>query len=101
MFSLYKVRGESMKPTLQPGDIVLLRKRPAYIGDVVVVDHVKFGIILKRIDANGQLIGDGPASTPSDELGPYKPSTLIGTAILAITPRGIRRLSARRSGIRA
>jgi len=88
-------------PTLRPGDIVLLRKRPANTGDVVVVDHVWFGIILKRIDPNGQLIGDGPASTPSDELGPYKPRRLIGVAILAVTPRGIRRLSPRRHGTRA
>lgn len=101
MFRLYKVRGESMTPTLRSGDIVLLRKRPAYIGDVVVVHHVRFGVILKRIEPNGQLIGDGPASTPSDDLGDYEPSTLIGVAVLAITPRGIRRLSARRSGNRA
>ena len=101
MFRLFKVRGESMIPTLMSGDIVLLRRCRARSGDVVVVDHHRYGAILKRIGPNGHLIGDGPESTPSDELGPYKPSTLIGVAVLVITPQGLRHLPASRSGTRA
>lgn len=100
-FSLYRVRGQSMTPTLSPGDIVLLRLRSAKRSDIVVVDHPRYKRIIKRIDKKGQLSGDNPDSTPSADLGAYDPATLIGVAILAVTPSGLQRLSARRSGTRA
>ena len=98
-FKLYRVRGQSMIPTLLAGDIVLLKNRAAWCGDIVVVNHTRLGSIIKRIDESGHLVGDGPES--SDALGPYDPNTLIGVAILAITPAGLRRLSGRQSGNRA
>ncbi|MEM7729306.1 MAG: S24/S26 family peptidase [Pseudomonadota bacterium] len=96
---LYRVRGDSMVPTLTSGDLLLLRRRHARRGEIVVVAHPRHGVIVKRIGPDGSLIGDGPDS--SDGLGPYDPATLIGVAVIAITPAGVRRLSARRSGNRA
>ncbi|MGB3457108.1 MAG: S24/S26 family peptidase [Litorimonas sp.] len=98
-FKLYRVRGNSMVPTLSHGDVLLLRRRGARRGDVVVVEHPRHGIIVKRIGPDGHLSGDGPDS--SDALGPFDPATLVGVAVLAVTPAGLRRLSRRRSGTRA
>lgn len=101
MFRLFRVKGPSMAPTLSAGDIVVLRQRSAKTGEIVVVDHAEFGTIIKRIDGNGNLSGDGPASTSATELGPYDPATRVGVAVLNITPSGLRRLSTRRSANRA
>lgn len=90
-----------MAPTLSQGDVLLLRRRAARQREVVVVNHPRLGTITKRIAENGRLSGDNPNSTASVELGDYDPATLIGVAILAITPSGLRRLSGRRSGNRA
>lgn len=89
-----------MAPTLSAGDVLLLRHRRAKEDDVVVVTHANFGTIVKRIDLNGDLSGDNPASTSARDLGPYNPATLVGVAVLAITPSGLRRLSSRRSATR-
>lgn len=97
-FKLYRVRGESMTPTLSAGDLVLLRQREAKTDDIVVVSHPRHGTIIKRIAETGALVGDGPESTKA--LGPYDPNALMGVAVLAITPAGLRRLSARQSGSR-
>ncbi|MGJ8559800.1 MAG: S24/S26 family peptidase [Litorimonas sp.] len=101
MFRLYRVTGPSMAPTLSNGDILLLRRRRANVGDIVVVDHPTYGIIVKRINNNGNLSGDNPDSTPASDLGPYDSATRVGVAIIVITPSKIRRLSARRSENRA
>lgn len=90
-----------MAPTLSAGNILVLRRRQAKKGDVVVVTHANFGTIVKRIDVNGDLSGDSRASTSAHDLGPYDSTQLIGVAVLAITPSGLRRLSVRRSGTRA
>ncbi len=91
-FQLYRVRGASMTPTLSSGDVLLLRRRKARTGDVVVVQHGRLGTIAKRLAEDGRLRGDGPESTSPAELGPYDPATLVGVAVLAITPSGLRRL---------
>lgn len=90
-----------MAPTLSAGDIVLLRNRRARDGEIVVVSHAAFGTIIKRISPERHLSGDGAGSTSDADLGPYDPATLIGVAVLLITPTKLRRLSGRRSGNRA
>lgn len=90
-----------MAPTLSAGDIVLLRNRRARDGEIVVVSHAAFGTIIKRISPEHHLSGDGAESTSDADLGPYDPATLIGVAVLLITPTKLRRLSGRRSGNRA
>lgn len=87
-----------MAPTLSAGDIIVLRTRRAKVGEIVVVDHAKFGTIIKRINARGNLSGDNPESTPESALGAYKNATPIGVAIVKITPSGLQRLSVRQSG---
>jgi signal peptidase I len=84
-----------MQPTLSPGDIVLLRRRCARTGDIVVVRHPRLGRIVKRVREGGLLTGDNPAdSTDAERLGRLVDSELIGVAVLAIMPSGLRRLSA-------
>lgn len=90
-----------MAPTLSAGDVLLLRRRQANVGDVVVVDHPTYGVIVKRINDKGDLSGDSPDSTSTAELGPYDPATRVGVAVIVITPSRIRRLSARQSENRA
>ena len=91
MFSFHRIRGESMEPTLQSGDIVLLRRREAKPNDVLLVEHPDYGRIIKRLGGDGFLIGDGAASTSRAALGRFDPATLIGVAVLIITPAGLRR----------
>lgn len=98
--SLYRVRGASMAPTLNSGDVLILRARAAAAGDVVVVTHPRFGTLVKRLGRDGRLHGDGADSTDAERLGPYSETVPIGVAVIAITPSGLRRLS-RRSGRRA
>jgi signal peptidase I len=64
--SLLRVEGQSMSPTLQPGDVLLairgLRPRP---GDVAVVLHPDGFEMVKRISA-----GPGDEAMPGWILGP-------------------------------
>ena len=99
--SLYRVRGASMEPTLRSGDLLLLRQRGARHGDVVVVEHPRFGTIVKRVGADGLLQGDGEESTDASRLGKVIDAELRGVAVLVITPSGLRRpgsRSCRRAG---
>ncbi len=85
-----------MEPTLSGGDILVLRRRKAYPGNIVVLRHPRLGRMVKRVNDTGGLAGDNvQASTDSERLGQLADSDLIGVAILAITPSGLRRLSAR------
>ncbi|ROS05383.1 nickel-type superoxide dismutase maturation protease [Sinobacterium caligoides] len=90
---LYKVTGESMLPTFRSGDYVLALKRRRIaldIGDVVVVQHPRFGTIIKRLtgitDGSTLLIaGDNRlASTPQPTLGSITPEQVIGKVIFHI-----------------
>lgn len=85
-----------MAPTLSAGDYVWVRSRAPLPGEIVMVDHPRFGRIVKRLDEDGRLRGDGPNSTARAELGRIDDCQLIGTAVLAIRPSGIRRLRAHR-----
>lgn len=91
--TLYKVRGASMAPTLQDGDIVLLRQgKQALTGSIIVTNHPRLGKIIKRVNQSGHLEGDGPDSTCAEDLGAVEKTNVIGRAVLAVTPRGLRRL---------
>ena len=93
-----------MLPTLSPGDVLILRRKQAKADDLVVVKHSKFGTLVKRLDADGRLVGDGVESSSTQELGRFSDAELIGVCVLVITPAGLRRpkgLASRRSGSRA
>jgi phage repressor protein C with HTH and peptisase S24 domain len=72
-----RVRGPSMAPTLRDGDVVLARRGPARVGDVVVVTWPGRGgqLSVKRaarpLAGGWFVVGDNDlASTDSRELGP-------------------------------
>lgn len=83
-----------MQPALNDGDIVILRRRrwPPEVGTIIVAEHARLGRIIKRIDQDGRLRGDNPSSSSPAELGHVSESKVIGVAILAVTPTGIKRL---------
>lgn len=86
-----------MAPTLTPGDYLILTKARTFrSGFVVLVDHPKYGQIIKRIsavtDSFVRLEGDGAESTSSGDMGDVSVSHIKGKAIWAITPKGIKSL---------
>ena len=85
------VRGDSMRPTLAPGDHVLMdakayRDRAPTVGDVVVAQHPfeRGRKLIKRITAVDErghcfLSGDNPeASTDSHAIGTLHPELILG-----------------------
>lgn len=97
MPKLVKVRGVSMTPALSPGDYVFFTKaRTLRPGFVVLVDHPKYGSIIKRIktvERNGvSLQGDSAESTSSEAMGLVIASAIKGRARFVITPKGLKRL---------
>jgi nickel-type superoxide dismutase maturation protease len=88
---LVVVDGDSMRPTLEPGDRLLVLALPPRGGDVVAVQrHDR--VIVKRvaaIDHDGTLtvLGDNAAaSTDSRDFGPVTPDTVLGRAVYRYAP---------------
>ena len=98
MFSLLKVSGDSMEPTLFDGDILIVTKpRALRAGLIYVINHSDLGRIVKRLesfDQRGRIIlsGDNPASTPSAVMGTIEPTRIIGRAAFAISKARMRKL---------
>jgi len=104
MLRVVRVGGESMSPTLEDGDFVVALCSPLVRrhrrGDVVVVAHARFGLIVKRIAELGpsgewvQLEGDAAASCSRDSMGRVQRRAIVGRAVLRIAPgpRGTSRL---------
>ena len=100
MFKIVKVRGMSMHPTLAPGDYLILTKARSQsllrAGFVVLVDHAKYGMIIKRVKSVSgkslRLEGDGPDSTSSTDMGDIAISAIKARARFAVTPKGVKRL---------
>ncbi|MGB0733670.1 MAG: S24 family peptidase [Pontibacterium sp.] len=94
-FFICKVKGQSMAPWCESGDFVIGMRwfvavyRP---GDVVVVRHARFGLIIKRIQSIDKnegvwLCGDNPSSTSTERLGVVPVDALQGRIICRVTPR--------------
>lgn len=86
-----------MSPTLDDGDYVLIFKpRTLRVGFIYVVNHDRLGRLIKRLSAietSGMTLdGDNPASTSSDKIGVVTQDQFIGRAVLAISPKGLKRL---------
>ena len=100
MLKLVKVTGNSMSPTLEDGDYVLIRKprrqRKLTLGLIYVINHSELGRIIKRLGDMKHdrcfFIGDNPSSTPSTVIGAVESSRVIGQVILAIGKSGTRRV---------
>lgn len=86
------VVGDSMRPTLEPGDRVLAVRGPRpRRGDLVVVRDPRFPerLVVKRVSAVGpagvEVLGDNaPASTDSRSFGPVR--NVWGTAVYRYAP---------------
>lgn len=95
MIRLIRVRGESMPPLLEEGDLIWVldwywlvgRPRP---GDLVVFRHPVYGTLVKQVERlipqTGQLIvrGTRPISTDSQEFGPIPFSSVLGKVVWRI-----------------
>lgn len=88
----YVVRGESMRPTLLPGQKVLVNKFSFFIvnpkpGDIVVVKNPDDGrLVIKRVDKieKGKyfVLGDNPKkSTDSRSFGAVVKKAIVGKVI--------------------
>lgn len=93
-WQIVRVEGESMSPCLENGDYIVVKKKPISLGDVVLIEHSSLGLIVKRIhtkNADGRFLvaGDNPASTSSEKIGLVASRSILGTARLRISPRGV------------
>lgn len=95
-----QVDGDSMAPSFQPGDrLLVLRPARARIGDVVAVADPRLPsrTLLKRVADRGPagltVLGDNPAaSTDSRVLGPLAPGAVRGRAFYRYFPDSRRGL---------
>lgn len=93
-----EVVGDSMLPTLRPGDrLLVLRPAPPRPGDVVALLDPRLAArtMVKRVAARGPegvtVLGDNPAaSTDSRQLGPVARSAIRGRAFYRYFPTGRR-----------
>ena len=86
----FRVEGDSMKPTLNDSEVVLVKRtRAVRVGDVVLARHpfknsVKMLKRVTAIDAQGRflLTGDNPdQSTDSRTFGSIPPSDVLGRIV--------------------
>ncbi|HEX9531121.1 MAG TPA: nickel-type superoxide dismutase maturation protease [Acidimicrobiales bacterium] len=91
-----EVRGDSMRPTLLPGDrLAVVRGLPVRAGDVVALADPRRPdrIMVKRAEAETPggwfVVGDEPgASTDSRHFGPVPAGLVIGRAVYRYAPDG-------------
>ncbi len=94
MFRLFKVTGDSLRPEVEDGDIVLLltwrqlwRLKP---GDRVVFSQPAYGTLIKRIERMGPgqgqvfVAGTHAASVDSYEFGPIDVGQIIGKVVAIV-----------------
>ncbi len=91
------VRGDSMRPTLTPGDRLLVRYGASPRAGSVVVARLADGTLaVKRAerrvetrtgDAAWWLLGDNPAGVDSRHRGPVADEDVLGVAVLRVWPR--------------
>jgi len=79
-FSYVLIQGDSMAPTVNHGDVVLLRQRNDYDpGDIVAYRHPNLGVVLHRvtIDHGGRFTVQGDNRNTADAYHPA-PDDIIG-----------------------
>lgn len=92
---IWKVRGQSMAPIIPPGCFILATKWlnlfPVRVGQRLVIDHPKYGIIVKTVacvDKNGLIWskGENMESLPVEQLGPVSKQQVLGRVIRIFKP---------------
>ncbi len=89
-WKLARIAGRSMEPKLPNNSIALFRRRKGVTrGDVVLVDHPEFGIIVRKVSAVGReanihLRGTSRQSTSQERLGKVAPDRIMGTLVLRV-----------------
>lgn len=88
-WSLIRVTGESMRPVLFPGTFAIFRRQTAYEdGDILLVNHPRFGRIVKRaIDVGSRslwLEGANSNSLTRETMGPIECSQVQGKLLYQI-----------------
>jgi len=108
VIKIAKVRGASMRPTLAPGDYIIITKarvQSLHAGFVLLVDHPEYGIIVKRVksvtDSFLRLEGDSSESTASEDMGDVPLEYIKGRVRWAITPKGFKKLSVKKPSLEA
>lgn len=86
-----RVDGDSMRPTLEPGDrVVCVRARRVNTGDLVAVHDPRDGrLLVKRVATVDPLtvVGDNAhASTDSRVFGALQPHDLVGRVVYRYLP---------------
>jgi signal peptidase I len=104
-----EIRGGSMEPSLVDGEWAIALRRPAHVGDVVVVEHPErsgFELVKRLAGTPGDAVagrrlsadewwvqGDrAEASTDSRSFGPVSGSSIRGTVVLVYAPWSNRRM---------
>lgn len=87
---LVVVDGDSMRPTLEPGDRLVVLRLPPRVGDLVALQR-EGRVLVKRVAAldGGQLVVHGDnaaASTDSRTFGPVAPSAVLGRVVYRYAP---------------
>jgi signal peptidase I len=97
MLKFFKVRGRSMSPELQDGDVVLAliwrrlwRLKP---GDRIIFHQPAYGMLIKSIERLGPgpdqvfVTGRAAASVDSYEFGPVPLSNILGIVVLIFSQK--------------
>lgn len=91
MFRVLKVKGHSMSPSYQDGDYLLSASRRFFklkIGDVIVINHPKYGDIIKEIITilpDGYHVqGKNSMSTSTKDFGLITPGMIQGKVIAKV-----------------
>ena len=90
-FSIFKVEGNSMSPTIPDQSYVLIRKTENSITkkSLLIIDHINYGKIVKKlvkVDDNKKLWfeGESLSSVSKQMIGPIKFENIIGKVVLIV-----------------
>jgi phage repressor protein C with HTH and peptisase S24 domain len=95
-WTLARVHGDSMAPTLQHGDYVIARRSQVRAGAIMLVRHPRLGLLVKRIsavasDGGFRLAGDNPMSASGQTLGQLDTGVWCAAVRWRISPAGTSR----------
>ena len=90
-FSIFKVEGNSMSPTIPDQSYVLARQAQSLITkeSLLIIDHMDYGKILKKlvkVDENKKLWFEGEnfSSISKEMIGPIKSENVVGKVVFVV-----------------